>query len=1034
MKKRQWLSSLLGLVIALGMMTGMNLTVYADTGGGNSYVSPYASLVNRPTRISLGSWNWYVIKDESTAEDAGTLTLLCAYPCGLSRFNGDEKQTYSSSEIKSKLEEWGRSSMFNDIWNVTVPTDLPDVGVTGARLFLLSTEEAQALSEEIRKTRNNTGDYPAWWLRSNDPQIWSYADSVLNESGRVVNIKKSWILGVRPAVRINLELVVYDSDSKRFSPKHIVRVGIPSNASVSGNTEQIVVPGQEMEPVVFTVEKDGYYFSPDYDNYTLEGITVRRVDDKTVIVSGRPESSRYVGVENAKKIPASAPTILEQPSPLNLTYGYDSGNTLSFKVAPATDANYQINYRWYVNTKDAKFGSKRIGIDGTSETYTIPAGEAVGTRYYFCVVEAIRSDNGDSASVMSKTVAVTISKADPVANAPGGVTAAYGQTLADVTLANPEGNTAGTWKWAGSSAGVGEVGEHTFMANFTPADTTNYNARENIEVTVTVLKTAAPVIQDVQYDVYGDDYTIEGSVADVIEMPGDAGKLTYAVGGTPIVSPGSNMTVSRFTVNPDGMAAATLALSGGLPGEYVKLPVKITSQNYDDVIVHIVGRLVAKPDAGDKDKTQDVIRKAPAAHNLTANGEVQELVSTGEASSGEIQYALGDNDAATVPTDGWSPSIPTATDPGIYIVWYKVVDDAGQTETEPECIVVAMYDSGVLIYNGEEQELVKSDPVQGGTMLYALGKDNVTAPEEGWSDKIPSVKEPGDYYVWYKVSGDGNHNDTEPECILVTIVPDSLIEMFTELIGKIPENVTLESSTLVDVLEAVYDSLSESQKKLISEEDFWKQLEAELKIGDLKEAERFIEAVNAVAGNKAGEGKGILDKATEIFNSLTDEQKAFIPAETVDLYNEAVKAFKGGRKFRSGDGYYRVLFDGDVIYLYPADKTAESAVVPNQVKKGRFMFKVVRVSNNAFAGCSNLQWILINKNTRAIGGDAFNGTTALTKIAVKSSGIEAGNVVDAFAGAGKNGRLTIKVPESMVNEYSELFTGEGRLNGNVIAA
>lgn len=98
------------------------------------------------------------------------------------------------------------------------------------------------------------------------------------------------------------------------------------------------------------------------------------------------------------------------------------------------------------------------------------------------------------------------------------------------------------------------------------------------------------------------------------------------------------------------------------------------------------------------------------------------------------------------------------------------------------------------------------------------------------------------------------------------------------------------------------------------------------------------------------------------------------------------------------------------------------------------MFKVVRVSNNAFAGCSNLQWILINKNTRAIGGDAFNGTTALTKIAVKSSGIEAGNVVDAFAGAGKNGRLTIKVPESMVNEYSELFTGEGRLNGNVIAA
>ena len=34
----------------------------------------------------------------------------------------------------------------------------------------------------------------------------------------------------------------------------------------------------------------------------------------------------------------------------------------------------------------------------------------------------------------------------------------------------------------------------------------------------------------------------------------------------------------------------------------------------------------------------------------------------------------------------------------------------------------------------------------------------------------------------------------------------------------------------------------------------------------------------------------------------------------------------------------------------------------------------------------------------------------------------------------KNGRLTVKVPKNKVNEYRELFTGEGGLNGSVKAA
>ena len=72
------------------------------------------------------------------------------------------------------------------------------------------------------------------------------------------------------------------------------------------------------------------------------------------------------------------------------------------------------------------------------------------------------------------------------------------------------------------------------------------------------------------------------------------------------------------------------------------------------------------------------------------------------------------------------------------------------------------------------------------------------------------------------------------------------------------------------------------------------------------------------------------------------------------------------------------------------------------------------------------------KNVRVIGEDAFNGTTALSKINVKGSGIESGKAVDAFKGTGKN--LIVKVPKNKVNEYRKLFTGEGGLKGRVRAA
>ena len=101
-----------------------------------------------------------------------------------------------------------------------------------------------------------------------------------------------------------------------------------------------------------------------------------------------------------------------------------------------------------------------------------------------------------------------VAKATPTYTAPTGLTAKYGQTLADVTL--PDG-----WSWMDSSESVGgaSTAVKTFQAKFTPTDTENYNAVENIELEVMVNKAdqAALTITGADSVFYGQTLTLTTS-------------------------------------------------------------------------------------------------------------------------------------------------------------------------------------------------------------------------------------------------------------------------------------------------------------------------------------------------------------------------------------------------------------------------------------------------------------------------------------------------------------------------------------------
>ena len=115
-----------------------------------------------------------------------------------------------------------------------------------------------------------------------------------------------------------------------------------------------------------------------------------------------------------------------------------------------------------------------------------------------------------------------------------------------------------------------------------------------------------------------------------------------------------------------------------------------------------------------------------------------------------------------------------------YIIIHDNVDVTANyvVTTEPGTLTINKAEATVkeepvvntLAETGEAQELVKAGSTDDGIMKYALGTDGQSAPAaDKWSEGIPAGKDAGTYYVWFKVVGDENHNDSEAKSLTVTI-------------------------------------------------------------------------------------------------------------------------------------------------------------------------------------------------------------------------------------------------------------------------
>ena len=184
------------------------------------------------------------------------------------------------------------------------------------------------------------------------------------------------------------------------------------------------------------------------------------------------------------------------------------------------------------------------------------------------------------------------------------------------------------------------------------------------------------------------------------------------------------------------------------PIEAFALAADKTTANYGDAIT-----LTTSADLWDEEKA--------ATYQWFKDGELVE--NTAESSYVIKDLTAGDHKiTCTVSCDGYITSQSVAL----------MVNKANCQITPPAAVEN-------LVYTGKEQVLITAGKADGGTMQYCLTQDGT------YSENVPTGKNTGSYTVWYQAIGDGNHNDSAPASVSVTIarqpvnVPESDATVFT---------------------------------------------------------------------------------------------------------------------------------------------------------------------------------------------------------------------------------------------------------------
>ncbi len=325
-------------------------------------------------QVTFNGKPWYIIEDNSTSENEGSITLLYADTnLGDSKFSTTGTD-YSTSLVKTALDnQTAPGGAFYNVAAAIKSVDLSDVNVTGAKLYLLNSDEAAALPVNLRAFAFNNNLGGSWWLRNESTAGKSVKGVVGKDfsgktAGTILGIIYDASVGIRPALQLDLSKVDYDSEAKTFTVTTDTQVEALAAAQNIDLDDYYLIPAEDM---YFTLGKC-WNAANMYERADNES-GKNNVATKQFTINGLPKGSlifskAYIGFKvtawnkstNAFKIEPVGKrynllTKIDQydwwESYTNFGFDvakYDEGFTESFELTAADLASFSDMFRIYV--------------------------------------------------------------------------------------------------------------------------------------------------------------------------------------------------------------------------------------------------------------------------------------------------------------------------------------------------------------------------------------------------------------------------------------------------------------------------------------------------------------------------------------------------------------------------------------------------------------------------------------------------------------------------------------------------------------
>ena len=248
--------------------------------------------------------------------------------------------------------------------------------------------------------------------------------------------------------------------------------------------------------------------------------------------------------------------------------------------------------------------------------------------------------------------------------------------------------------------------------------------------------------------------TISNAQGIVTTAPTAIAELVYSNTNYALVIAGSGTGTMMYKL--DSTEWSTSIPSGNNASVYTVYYKAAASDNYDESPVGSLQVEIAKV-------TPTVTAPTPKS-GLIYNESEQVLANAGSTNYGTLQYSVDDTT--------YDVSIPTGINAGDYEVYYKVVGNSNVNDVEATYIEAYIAKASAsytapspvigIAYDGQPHDLLLPGFTDDGAMVYSSDGNN-------WSVTIPTGINSGEYTSYWKIYGDFNHNDTEPQTVTTSI-------------------------------------------------------------------------------------------------------------------------------------------------------------------------------------------------------------------------------------------------------------------------